>query len=470
MSLLPEERKQRLVVLREGPLRISRETILQAWKRRAPGTRIMIRDAWCRGLMLVVNATGLAWRFDYTPKGMDPATGRRWNTRSFVFRAPDGDVATSDGTASGPVDGMIAAPEFARERVAELKAIIRRGGDPAVERQHAARQAAQARANTLDRLIEIYAGDLPKRQKLRGSAGTPSPGHVAGEVRALRKAIDEMEASALTPGELERAAIQRMLGRHGEHPAAARARFGALNRFCDWLIDKEFLTANPCSQVAKARRPRAPSPRGTYLRPGQLGALWRAAAALDPVRRDFLRFLMAIPCRRGEATGLCWHHLDLRAAIWSQPERTTKNDEPHRFYLHPLALAVLHERRREAGDNPAGLVFVAPRSRTALTTWRDMKADLVAASGIDGWRLHDFRRSFATALGEDPSEDKVAEPVIDAVLNHRQSATRGGVLGTYQRAVRWPEQAKAMRRWGEILATAVEGAGAGPANDNRAAA
>ena len=60
-----------------------------------------------------------------------------------------------------------------------------------------------------------------------------------------------------------------------------------------------------------------------------------------------------------------------------------------------------------------------------MTTWRGIKDDLVSASGFDGWRFHDFRRSFATALGE----AQVAEPVVDAVLNHRQAATRGGVLG-----------------------------------------
>ena len=51
----------------------------------------------------------------------------------------------------------------------------------------------------------------------------------------------------------------------------------------------------------------------------------------------------------------------------------------------------------------------------------------------------------------------MAESVVDAVLNHRQTATRGGVLGVYQRAQRWPEQAKAMEAWGAILAAALDG-------------
>ena len=99
-----------------------------------------------------------------------------------------------------------------------------------------------------------------------------------------------------------------------------------------------------------------------------------------------------------------------------------------------------------------------------VDTFSDIKAALIEAtklgeqaSELNGWTWHDFRRSFATALGE----AGIPEAVADAVLNHRQSATRGGVLGVYQRASRWPEQVKAMELWGRLLAAAIEGREAG---------
>ena len=76
-----------------------------------------------------------------------------------------------------------------------------------------------------------------------------------------------------------------------------------------------------------------------------------------------------------------------------------------------------------------------------------------AAPELLGWRLHDMRRSFATALGE----AGVSETIADAILNHRQAATRAGVLGVYQRSVRWPEQVAAMQHWGRLLEAALEG-------------
>jgi integrase len=74
-------------------------------------------------------------------------------------------------------------------------------------------------------------------------------------------------------------------------------------------------------------------------------------------------------------------------------------------------------------------------------TFGALKAALVAAtkakgdedgSPLSGWTWHGFRRSFATALGE----AGIPETVADAVMNHSQSATRGGVLGVYQHASR----------------------------------
>jgi integrase len=152
------------------------------------------------------------------------------------------------------------------------------------------------------------------------------------------------------------------------------------------------------------------------------------------------------------------------------------------LHLHTLALDVLKTRRQElaetqakghpmklsrifvAGQPRSGLVFPAPVSGRPIDTFSDIKDALVAAleqqdredgqnAKVADWRWHDFRRSFATALGE----GSIPEAVADAILNHRQSATRGGVLGVYQRASRWPEQVRAMDLWGRLLSSAIDG-------------
>jgi integrase len=150
---------------------------------------------------------------------------------------------------------------------------------------------------------------------------------------------------------------------------------------------------------------------------------------------------------------LDWSHLDLTGAAWSQPDRLTKNGDPHRLHLHPLVLDILKARHEAANSPTSGLVFPAPRSGEAIDTFTAIKADMEQKTGLTGWRWHDFRRSFVTTLGE----RGLPEAVLDAMLNHRQSTTRGGVLGVYQRAQRWPEQVAAMKVWGEALAAVIDG-------------
>jgi hypothetical protein len=111
------------------------------------------------------------------------------------------------------------------------------------------------------------------------------------------------------------------------------------------------------------------------------------------------------------------------------------------------------EANRLKGQAQAGEAPVAERKAQAAKGRRQRGTILRALADAYGRAMprrqkdsgtwHDFRRSFATALGE----AGVSEAVVDAVLNHRQSATRG-VLGVCQRASRWPERVKTMEHWG----------------------
>jgi integrase len=407
--------------------------IERAWKRRAAEQRLIIRDAACPGLVLFVNPTGMRYEYAYRPRGTDPVTGKRWGTRAVTLGNP----------ASLSV-------EQARIEANRLKGSVQTGGDPLAAKKAEQVAARKARGLTLGALFADYTAALPRRPKLRG-AGLPSPRHVAGELAHVGAALDAMGARGLPAGDLDAAMIRRAMVALADKPAVARGRYGALSRFCDWLIEDHHLAVNPCGQVARSRRPKAVASRAHYITLPDLARLWRAAEALAPLYRDLARLLIAIPCRRGDVASLDWKALDLDGAVWTQAQYTTKNGEPHRLHLHPLALDILQARYQAAGRPKAGLVFAAPRSGLRVNTWSKVKLALDEAAGLTGWRWHDCRRSFATALGE----AGIPEAVADAVLNHRQSATRGGVMGVYQRAQRWPEQKAVTAQWGAILAAAI---------------
>lgn len=431
-------------VVSEGPIKLTKTGVDAAWRRRAEGVRLVLRDAECRGLALVVNPTGMIWRFDYRPRGTDPTTGRRWPNASVTL----GNPATH-------------APDDARLEANRIKGQTKAGRDPAAEKRAKAEADRKQRAATCARMLDEYAKVLPTRPKLRGT-GLACARHAREDAARARAAVAAMGAGDTPVSKLTPADVRRMLDADPGHPSVARARFGSLSRFLDWCQEGGHLDANPCAMVAKARRPKTVPARAHFLAVPELARLWRAADALAyPVWRDLARFLIAVPCRRGEAATLDWSHLDLDAAEWRQPGKLTKNGEAHQLHLHPLALDLLRRRWEAADRLCAGLVFPSPEAGKPVQTFSGLKAVLDKAAGLTGWRWHDFRRSFATALAESGTPEAVA----DAVLNHKQSATRGGVLGVYQRASRRPEQTRAMQAWGDLLAAALapEPKGAAPA-------
>jgi integrase len=423
-------------VASEGPIKITKATIDAAWRRRAPGSRTIIRDKDCRGLALIVNPTGMTWTYAYRPRGTQPLTGKRWPNQSVSLGNPE-----------------THSPESARAEANRVKGLAVAGIDPAAERRARAAEALLKRGATVERLMVEYEKALPTRPKMRG-AGLPSAKYVAEEIAQARQAVDIMDAKDMPAADVGDVELRKLLRQASGGAATARARFGSLSRFLDWCQDAGHIKANPCVMIGRARRPKAPKARSHYLPPADMARLWKAADSLrEPVWRDLARFLIAVPCRRGEARRLQWSHLDIEAAEWHQPGHMTKNEDPHRLHLPALALGVLRERKKATGGK--GLVFPAPESKREVDTFSDIKSEIETASGVKGWTWHDFRRSFATALGE----AGISETVADAVLNHRQSATRGGVLGVYQRASRWPEQVKAMAFWDQTISDALKAAG-----------
>jgi hypothetical protein len=63
---------------------------------------------------------------------------------------------------------------------------------------------------------------------------------------------------------------------------------------------------------------------------------------------------------------------------------------------------------------------------------------------VKDWVLHDFRRALSTALHD---RFNVPPHVVETILGH-VSGHKGGVAGTYNRALYLDERRRALERWG----------------------
>jgi integrase len=141
---------------------------------------------------------------------------------------------------------------------------------------------------------------------------------------------------------------------------------------------------------------------------------------------------------------VAWPDLDLESRLWMLPRELVKADRAHEVPLSPLALEILDGLPR-IGE---GLVFPANRHGSAnpVSGFSRAKARLNQLSGVTGWRLHDLRRTAASAmagLGHPPH-------VVAAVLNHAPASTHG-ITAVYVRHRYGDEKRAALGAWAREL-------------------
>jgi integrase len=418
-------------ITRDGPVKIGIKTIERAWRSRANGARHVITDSERPGLALITNANSQAWSYSYKPHGLDPETGKRFNTKSVTLGSP-----------------ATLSPDGARAEANRIRDAVGAGGDPATERKTAIAEAALHRASTVGRAVADYVATLPAKEKKGG--GLISPRWVKEQTVHLGCAVDALGIASSPIASVDVATVRKL-----QHGKVYRHRFGAINRFFDWAVHEDRIPANPCASIGKAYRPAAGGKRERTPTLREIATIWPAAETLEPVFRDFVHFAISTPARRGEIAMMDWRHVSLEEKAWRQPGRLTKNRDPHELRLNPPALEILTQRFEAAGRPKTGLVFPSPLSKTPITAFSGMLRALHrAAPAVERWSLHDFRRSFASTLGQLGQDD---EATIDACLNHRRSATRGGVVGVYNKSTRLPAQHAALERWGALVADALGG-------------
>lgn len=124
--------------------------------------------------------------------------------------------------------------------------------------------------------------------------------------------------------------------------------------------------------------------------------------------------------------------------------------EPAVLLLRSIPQRLVGRKKHPDEQELSQLVF-AGRSGKAFTAWSALKQALISSGKVQEGRLHDLRRSVATAMADAGVEVVVA----DKILNHASSATLPGVVGIYQRSELWDRRVAAMAKWAELLGGAV---------------
>lgn len=439
---------------------------------KADGRRAEIRDAAAKGLELRISASGhKSWALRYR---------RRSDRAKRIITLGE-----------FPAYSLDDARNWAEDRKRE----IARGDDPAAK--HEARKTALTFEDLANEWIKRHgkpnkaASSVASEQSMLTLHVNPQIGSMkAAEIRKrdIIRMLDTMEAKP--DGRLgERPASKGKRRRKNDFPTVSKADrrlthvpnrvFDMVRAIFRWGAGRDIVEVDPTAGVSRPiKREKA---RERELTPDEIRTLWTALEATPVERRKLpkgsptgdrivgerelrmtrptalaIQISLATAQRIGEVAGIERSELDLNdvAPMWIIPRERTKNGEPNRVPLSPLAVKLIRAAMAlsdskqflfpsaidpEKTIDPHAPTKAVERSREAL--------------GIENFRIHDLRRTAATGmakLGINPH-------TVSLVLNHI-SVRRGTITGkVYDQYTYDPEKRDALKKWGARLETILQG-------------
>jgi integrase len=355
-------------------------------------------------------------------------------------------------------------PEKARKRAEDLAVLVKSGVDP-IDAERGDRRA-QARAAEIAVERERQARELAFRtyadrfveDGLRQAASDRTRSNYRG---MLRNHVIPVLADRPLP-EISRADVVRVLDRIPSSQSSVRhMAFAIMRKLFNWARSRGDIEASPLDGM---EAPQPLASRDRFLSDGELTLALRAAEGIGSPFGPYYRLLFATGQRREEVAGMKWEELDRKLATWTLPGARTKNSEANIVPLTAPSIAMLDRLADQQDDNNPkwprkGLVFTTT-GQTPLSGFSRAKGRLDAKMlelakkdaekagedpaqiDIPAWRLHDARRTLATAL----QKLGVRFEVTEAVLNHTSGA-KSGVAGVYQRHNWAAEKRIALEAW-----------------------
>jgi len=123
----------------------------------------------------------------------------------------------------------------------------------------------------------------------------------------------------------------------------------------------------------------------------------------------------------------------------------TKNREA---FVMPLSELAKQQLQLCEQSEDQRVFQLSSKAEQPMRSWSHFNASVRKATGVKNFNLHDLRRTFSTLIAE---HSGFGEGLIDGLLNHKQSATRSGVIRHYQMAKHVERLREVINWWGAFL-------------------
>ena len=348
-----------------------------------------------------------------------------------------------------PVSDLAEARNEARRILDEVRA----GGDPAKEKSD--RKAESQQGDDPDTFTKVVGAFMI------GHAGKKRRGWETKQIieRELTPHWGTRHISEITRRDV-RVAVNRVMDRGS--PRAANRLLSTIKTLFRWATDEDYIAESPATDI---KPPGEKIDRDRVLQDNEVFTLWAAFDRLGYPFGSLMQMLLVTGQRLGEGRYMRWSDIDKDKTLWTLPRELTKADRSHEVPLSALALEILDELPRFAGDYvftttggkiPVGGISRAKKRAEKFATGlaKEKPEDF---PDVTNWRLHDLRRTCGTGI----ASLGIATSTISRVFNHKE----GGVTKIYNRYSYLNEKRRALDAWANKLVSIIR-----PSDDRKVVA
>lgn len=214
-----------------------------------------------------------------------------------------------------------------------------------------------------------------------------------------------------------------------------------------WAVDENLVDADPTAGVRNPMVGRCERER--VLSAAEIKALWQVCDEVGYPYGPILQLLFLTGARKREIGEMPWRELDRDNRVWHLPGPRAKNGRAHDIHLSDLALEIIGRLpKRPDGDFVFSVTGAQPvRGGSYSFAKAQIDRRLAAILGpVEGWVMHDLRRTATTFM----AELGVGHHVADKVLNHQSGVIRG-TARVYNRFGYVPERREALEVLGRFV-------------------
>jgi integrase len=279
--------------------------------------------------------------------------------------------------------------------------------------------------------------------------------------------------------EISRREVNALLDEIADRGALVQANrtLARLKTLFSWALDEDLIDGDP---TARVRRRIKETPRDRALSDHEIRLFWAGCDRLGWPFGPVFKLLLLTAQRRDELGTMEWRELDLATRRWTIPREKAKNDRAHEVHLSEMAIEIIDDLPKLSrpvadgvGSEPSPYLFTTngerpvsgfskAKERLDKHMVQPLRAEFEETgqdpgkAQIEGWILHDLRRTAATGM----ARLNITPHVVDRILNH-VSGTIRGVAAIYNRHAYLEERKAALEAWGRYVESLVRPA---PAN------